>query len=148
MLSKNKHDNKYMSVGIITSKIAEAVKNLSGKRGSELLLVMSERNFTHANSPKHIQKGIALTQEEYAKLPMIIAEPHLLLFDKSDKHHNLIYINREENIKVIVDLPIKQQKLKPQKDVDVLINTYKIKDYSDILGKIKKGDYVVIEGTP
>ena len=143
MLSKDKHDNHYIGVGIITPYIANQVAELSKTKFAERVLVMSERNFTHSNSPKHRDKGIALSKDEYANLPLIIANPKLVLWDKT--HQNLIYLNQDKTIKVIVEVSPKKLKLQPKEQLDTIINTYKA-DYPDIVGKIKKGDYLVIQG--
>ena len=149
MFAKDKHDNHYMSVGIISIKIAERVAELSNnERAVEHLLVMGEKNFTHANSPRHHRDDIALSKDEFTTLPKIISKPTVVLWDKTEKHKNLIYIDKDQMIKVVVDMPVKKMKLEPQEKLDILINALKIKDYNDILGKIKKGVYVVVEGEP
>ncbi|SUT89831.1 phage head morphogenesis protein, SPP1 gp7 family [[Actinobacillus] rossii] len=149
MFAKEKHDNHYMSVGVISTDIADKVTALSdGTKTVEHLLVMSEGNFTHANSPRHQQDGTALSQQEFATLPKIISNPTLVLWDTSDKHKNLLYIDKDNMIKLVVDMPVKKVKLQPQEKLDLLINAQKIRDYNDILGKIKKGSYIVISGTP
>ena len=147
MLSKDKHDNKYMTVGIIGSDIAEKVTEISnGNKTTEQLLVMTERNFTHANSPKHREKGVALSKEDFASLPQIIAQPLVIVWDK--KHNNLIYVNQAKTIKVVAELSPRDKKVRfePKEKLDALINTYKL-DYGDFVGKVKKGDYVIIKGS-
>ena len=146
MLSKDKHDNKYMTVGIIGSDIAEKVTEISnGNKTTEQLLVMTERNFTHANSPKHREKGVALSKEDFASLPQIIAQPLVIVWDK--KHNNLIYVNQAKTIKVVAELSPRDKKVRfePKEKLDAVINTYKL-DYGDFVGKVKKGDYVIIKG--
>ncbi len=147
MLSKDKHDNHYMSVGVISTEIAEKVAELSGgEKTVEQLLVMTERNFTHANSPKHRQKGVALSSEEFSSLPKIIADPLFVVWDK--KHSNLIYVDRNKSVKVVAELSPKEKKVRfePKEKLDAVINAYLV-DYSDFIGKIKKGDYVLIKGS-
>lgn len=147
MLSKDKHDNKYMTVGIIGSDIAEKVTEISnGNKTTEQLLVMTERNFTHANSPKHREKGVALSKEDFASLPQIIAQPLVIVWDK--KHNNLIYVNQAKTIKVVAELSPRDKKVRfePKEKLDAVINTYKL-DYGDFVGKVKKGDYIIIKGS-
>lgn len=147
MLSKDKHDNKYMTVGIIGSDIAEKVTEISnGNKTTEQLLVMTERNFTHANSPKHREKGVALSEDDFASLPQIIAQPLVIVWDK--KHNNLIYVNQAKTIKVVAELSPRDKKVRfePKEKLDAVINTYKL-DYGDFVGKVKKGDYVIIKGS-
>lgn len=146
MLSKDKHDNHYMSVGIISTDIAEKVAQLSkNAKQTEQVLVMTERNFTHANSPKHRNKGVALSAQEFASLPRIISDPACVVWD--NKHKNLIYVNRDKSIKVVAELSPTDKKVRfePKENLDAIINTYKL-DYPDFVGKVKKGDYVLIKG--
>lgn len=144
MLAKTKHDNHYMGVGIIGTEIAEKVTALSdGKTFVEQVLVIRERDFTHANSPKHQQKGTALSQQQYATLPKIIADPLVVVWDK--KHQNLIYVDQDRTVKVIAELSPKKAKFQPKEKLDTVINTYKL-DYDDFIGKVKLGDYVVVKG--
>lgn len=144
MLAKTKHDNHYMGVGIIGTEIAEKVTSLSdGKTFVEQVLVIRERDFTHANSPKHQQKGTALSQQQYATLPKIIADPLVVVWDK--KHQNLIYVDQDRTVKVIAELSPKKAKFQPKEKLDTVINTYKL-DYDDFIGKVKLGDYVVVKG--
>lgn len=146
MLAKDKHDNHYMSVGIIGTDISEKVSMLSNNvKVTEHLLVMTERNFTHANSPKHRQKGVALTEQEFASLPKVIANPLFVVWDK--KHNNLIYVNVDKSFKVVVELSPKDKKVRfePKEKLDSVINTYRL-DFDDFIGKIRKGDYELIKG--
>jgi Mu-like prophage fluMu F protein len=147
MLSKAKHNNMYIGVGIIATDIAEQVTTLSeGAKVSEQLIVMTERNFTHSNSPKHREKGVALSEEEFASLPQIIAQPLVVVWDK--KHNNLIYVNQDKSIKAVVELSPRKQKVKfePPEKLDTVLNTYKL-DYADFVGKVKQGDYVIVKGS-
>ena len=146
MFAKEKHDNHYMSVGIIGTDIAEKVSMLSNNvKVTEHLLVMTERNFTHANSPKHRQKGVALTEQEFASLPKVIANPLFVVWDK--KHNNLIYVNADKSFKVVVELSPKDKKVRfePKEKLDSVINTYRL-DFDDFIGKMRKGDYELIKG--
>ena len=82
MLSKDKHDNKYMTVGIIGSDIAEKVTEISN--GNKTVAELSPRD--------------------------------------------------------------KKVRFEPKEKLDAVINTYKL-DYGDFVGKVKKGDYVIIKGS-
>lgn len=143
MLAKDTHDNHYMSVGIISTEIAEKITTLSKSKHLEQVLVMRERDFTHSNSPKHRQKGVALTEQEFVTLPKIISNPLIVVWDK--KHQNIIYVNQEKTIKVVSELSPKKAKFQPKEKLDTVINSYKL-DYSDFVGKVKLGDYVIIKG--
>lgn len=136
---------RYICAGFVSTEIAEKVTALSGgQKRSELVLVMSEKRLAHADSDKHHEIGTALTVDEYATIPKIIANPAVVVWDK--EHQNLIYINQDKTIKVVVDAPNKD-KLKPQEKLDAIINSYKV-DYVNFKAMIEKGIYQVIQGIP
>lgn len=137
--------NRYISVGFVSTEIAEKVTLFSnGERVPELVLVMSEKRLAHANSLKHHETGVGLSVEEYASISRIVANPSLVVWDSERGHHNLIYFNDDKTIKVVVDSP-SNDKLKPAQHVDSVINAYKV-DYSDVLNKIRSGVYKIVEG--
>lgn len=134
-LGKRGASNRYISAGLVSTEIAEKVTALSdGKTFVEQVLVIRERDFTHANSPKHQQKGTALSQQQYATLPKIISEPLVVVWDK--KHQNLIYVDQDKTIKVVAELSPKKAKFQPKEKLD----------FDDFVGKIKLGDYIVVKG--
>lgn len=137
---------RYMSAGFVTTEIAEKVTALSeGKKMSELVLVMTERRLEHANSLKHHQGNIGLTIEEYASISRIIANPKAVLWDKRQRHNNLIYLNSDLSIQVVVDAPNKD-KVKPNEKVDSIINAYKI-NLEEIKKGIRGGELILIQGS-
>lgn len=137
---------RYTSAGFVTTEIAEKVTALSeGKKMSELVLVMTERRLEHANSLKHHQGNISLTIEEYASISRIIANPKAVLWDKRQRHNNLIYLNSDLSIQVIVDAPNKD-KVKPNEKVDSIINAYKI-NLEEIKKGIRGGELILIQGS-
>lgn len=143
-LGKRGASSRYISAGLVSTEIAEKVTALSdGKTFVEQVLVIRERDFTHANSPKNQQKGTALSQQQYTTLPKIISEPLVVVWDK--KHQNLIYVDQDKTIKVVAELSPKKAKFQPKEKLDTVINTYKL-DFDDFVGKIKLGDYIVVKG--
>lgn len=95
-LSKRGASARYMSAGLVSTEIAEAVTEITqGGKNAELVLVMSEKRLAHANSDKHHEGGVGLTAEEYASISRIVANPSLVLWDTLEGHNNLIYINQE-----------------------------------------------------
>lgn len=144
-LGKRGASARYMAAGFVTTDIAEAVTKLSGgEKYSERVLVMTETRLSHANSEKHHTGGIGLSADEYADISRIIANPSVVLWDKSDGHNNLIYVNLNRMIKVIVDAPNKY-KLKPQEKLDAVINAMRV-SREDLKAKVRGGEYIIIKG--
>ncbi|OOF50897.1 phage head morphogenesis protein [Rodentibacter genomosp. 1] len=142
-LGKRGASERYISAGIISPDIAEKVTQFSdGKKYSERILVMTEKNLAHANSDKHHKSGVGLTAEEYAQISRIIANPSLVIWDMQTG--NLIYFNQDRTIKVMVDAPGKLKKTREK--LDAIINAYRQKDFADIKAAIKGGNYKIILG--
>lgn len=136
---------RYMSAGLVSTEIAEAVTEITqGGKNAELVLVMSEKRLAHANSDKHHEGGVGLTAEEYASISRIVANPSLVLWDTLEGHNNLIYINQERTIQVIVDVPNKHS-IKPKEKVDAIINAYKV-DMNNVKRQLSGGNYVLLKG--
>ena len=145
-LGKRGASARYISAGFVSTEIAEKVTALSeGTKISELVLVMSEKRLQHANSDKHHQTGEDLTEEEYASISRIIANPDLVLWDKRRAQENLIYIDKKRYIQIMVRTP-NQDKLKPSESVDAVINAYRV-SLEDIEQEVKAGNMVILEGT-
>lgn len=145
-LGKRGASARYISAGFVSTEIAEKVTALSeGTKMSELVLVMSEKRLQHANSDKHHQTGVGLTEEEYASISRIIANPDLVLWDKRRAQENLIYIDKKRYIQIMVRTP-NQDKLKPSESVDAVINAYRV-SLEDIEQEVKAGNMVILKGT-
>lgn len=145
-LGKRGASNRYMSAGIISTDIAQKVTELSGgEKYSERLLVMTEKSLEHANSSKHHQGGIGLSEEEYASISKIIAAPDLVLWDNLPEHRNLIYIDKKRLIKIVVEPQFNTARVKPKEKLDAVINAYRV-DYEEIKKQVKGGNYKIVEG--
>ncbi|MGF7488534.1 phage minor head protein [Pasteurella bettyae] len=144
-LGKRGASARYMSAGLVSTEIEEAVTEITqGGKNAELVLVMSEKRLAHANSDKHHEGGVGLTAEEYASISRIVANPSLVLWDTLEGHNNLIYINQERTIQVIVDVPNKHS-IKPKEKVDAIINAYKV-DMDNVKRQLSGGNYVLLKG--
>ncbi|EEW5644061.1 phage head morphogenesis protein, partial [Escherichia coli] len=81
--------NDIRTLGFMTESIAQAVESRTGTPPARLL-AMSGKNVLHADSMKHQNDGIALTPEDFGRLPAMLAKPKAVLWDK--RHNNLMYI--------------------------------------------------------
>lgn len=145
-LGNRRTSNKYVVAGFVTPRIAEQVAKLSNaQKASELLLVMTEHNVYHASREDHHRGGVGLSDEEYASIPLIIANPDLVLWDNLEEHKNLIYIDKKRKIKVIVEPTFNKKRLKPKEKLDAIINALRV-DLEDVRQQIKGGNFKIIEG--
>ncbi|MFQ1013666.1 phage minor head protein [Avibacterium paragallinarum] len=142
-LGKRGAGARYMTAGVVTPDVAEAVTKFSnGEKYSERVLVMTEKRLEHANSDKHHKGGIGLSVDEYASISRVIANAEIILWDTQNK--NLIYISPDKSYKVVVDAPNKD-KLKPSEKLDTIINAYRINFERDVRKSIEGGLYQVIK---
>lgn len=145
-LGNNRTSNKYIVAGFVTPRIAEQVAKLSNaQKSSELLLVMTEHSVYHASREKHHKGGVGLSDDEYASIPLIIANPDLVLWDDLEGHKNLIYIDKKRKIKVVVEPTLNKKRLKPKEKLDAVINALRV-DLEDVRRQIKGGNFKIIEG--
>ncbi|MBF6985726.1 phage head morphogenesis protein [Pasteurella multocida] len=144
-LGKRVASHRYISAGLISENIADKVTVLSGgEKYSQRVLVMTEKSLQHANSNKHHETGVGLTEKDYSNISRIIADNRtLVLWDK--QHKNLIYISPDKRYQVIVDAPGKLKKTKEK--LDAVINAYKVNFEHDVKKAIAGGNYVVIQGS-
>ncbi|EOO6525575.1 phage head morphogenesis protein, partial [Escherichia coli] len=110
--------NDIRTLGFMTESIAQAVESRTGTPPARLL-AMSGKNVLHADSMKHQNDGIALTPEDFGRLPAMLARPKAVLWDK--RHNNLMYIveNQDGSVQIAVNAPYS---LKRQPDkLDVIV---------------------------
>lgn len=123
--------------------VSESISSKLAQKGVELperIMVMGEKHLVHADSQRHQESGLTLTAEEYEKLPLMVATPEAVLWDKS--HQNLLYIypsTNEQKIKIVVNAPYKLKGVKDK--LDVAINTFKVE-----LRNLLDDNYELLEG--
>lgn len=111
-------------IGLITDTLAEWV-HTNKKTGIARIVALPHKRLIHADSPKHAEDGIALSLEEYKRLPEILANPDAVYWDK--KHRNLVFVQYAEDGGLYY-LPVStEQALKRHGRMDVLVNAYKLR---------------------
>ncbi|EAX7073447.1 phage head morphogenesis protein [Salmonella enterica subsp. enterica] len=134
--------NDIRTLGFMSESVADAVEQRTGEPPARLL-AMSGKNVLHADSDKHHTDEIALSPDDFALLPSLLAHPEAVLWDKV--HSNLMYIveTRDGTAKIVVNAPygIKRQSDK----LDVVINAYRVNKF-DIAKAIEGGKLELIEG--
>ncbi|EFE9872206.1 hypothetical protein GAR01_12570 [Escherichia coli] len=135
--------NDIRTLGFMTESIAQAVESRTGTPPARLL-AMSGKNVLHADSVKHQNDGIALTPEDFGRLPAMLAKPKAVLWDK--RHNNLMYIveNQDGSVQIAVNAPYS---LKRQPDkLDVIVNAYRVINMDKLKSDIRGGMLEVLEG--
>ncbi|HIB1683332.1 TPA: phage minor head protein [Salmonella enterica subsp. enterica serovar Muenchen] len=142
VVAKRRGGHDIRTLGFMSESIASAVEQRTGKPPARLL-AMSEKNLLHADSDKHHDTGVALTADDLALLPSLLARAEAVLWDKI--HHNLMYIvtTKDGLAKIVVNAPYG---IKRQPDsLDVVINAYRIKKVA-LEDDIRGGKLELIEG--
>lgn len=135
--------NDIRTLGFMSESIAVAVAQRTGEPPARLL-AMSGKNVLHADSDKHHLTGVALQSDDFQLLPALLARPEAILWDKH--HNNLMYIvtTKDGLAKIVVNAPFG---IKRQPDqLDVIINTYRIRDVNDLKADIHSGKLELLEG--
>ncbi|EEQ4922700.1 phage head morphogenesis protein, partial [Escherichia coli] len=92
---------------------------------------------------KHQNDGIALTPEDFGRLPAMLAAPDAVLWD--NVHQNLLYITetRDGTAKIAVNAPY-SVKRQPDK-LDVVINAYRV-SRNTLIDAVQGGKMEILEG--
>lgn len=112
------------TVGFMDEDIAQQVSDRTGTPPARMM-VMGEKQILHADSDKHHDTGVALTPQEYAALPAIVAHPTAVLWDKAN--NNLLYVGAGEDgrpVRVVINAAMKLRK--QVNPLDVIINAYTV----------------------
>ncbi|HAF2129920.1 TPA: hypothetical protein G9F27_004175 [Salmonella enterica] len=143
IMESRRGGNDIRTLGFMSESVAGAVEQRTGEPPARLL-AMSGKNVLHADSDKHHLTGVALQADDFQLLPALLAHPEAVLWDKS--HNNLMYIvtTKDGLAKIVVNAPFG---IKRQPDqLDVVINTYRIRDVSDLKADIRSGKLELLEG--
>ncbi|ENJ4306028.1 minor capsid protein [Salmonella enterica subsp. enterica serovar Newport] len=143
IMANRRGGNDIRTLGFMSESIAAAVAQRTGEPPARLL-AMSGKNVLHADSDKHHLTGVALQADDFQLLPALLARPEAILWDKH--HNNLMYIvtTKDGLAKIVVNAPFG---IKRQPDqLDVIINTYRIRDVNDLKADIHSGKLELLEG--
>ncbi|MDJ6542446.1 phage minor head protein [Salmonella enterica] len=142
VVAKRRGGHDIRTLGFMSESVANSVEQRTGEPPARLL-AMSEKNLLHADSDKHHDTEVALTADDLALLPSLLARAEAVLWDKV--HHNLMYIvtTKDGLAKIVVNAPYG---IKRQPDsLDVVINAYRVKKIA-LEDDIRGGKLEVIEG--
>lgn len=132
-------------VAFIDDELAEAVRQRAGVPPSRLA-VINEKRLLHADSTKHQGDGIALSAQEYRDLPLYLAEPKCVLWDKQNK--NLLYVaDSADDPRAIKIAVTTGQNVKRHPDMlDTVVNAY-YTDVQKLQEGVDGGNYEVLRGS-
>ncbi|EKL3458530.1 minor capsid protein [Salmonella enterica] len=143
IMESRRGGNDIRTLGFMSESVADAVEQRTGEPPARLL-AMSGRNVLHVDSSKHYDTGVALNADDLARLPLLLAHPDAVLWDKV--HKNLLYIvtSKDGLAKIVVNAPYG---IKRQRDqLDVVINAYRFRDAEDLKADIRSGKLEILEG--
>jgi uncharacterized protein with gpF-like domain len=136
-LTKRAPGHDAQVVGFVSEAIADFSKKHNGGQDAARVLVLPEKKLLHADSQKHQQEGIALTQEELQSLPQIIAKPDALYWDTN--HKTLVYVQRLTSGEVIyVPVDTNYTVVKHGK-LDAVLNAYRLPATKDGAERLNDG---------
>lgn len=102
--------------------------------------VINEKRLVHADSQAHRDGGIALTRDQVAMLPGILAQPDAVYYDTA--HANIVYVRRLADGSVIYLALDAADNLKRVGRVDALVNVYRLAAGVEGAGRLLTRRYI------
>ncbi|MBS3936008.1 MAG: hypothetical protein KGZ43_07525 [Sulfuritalea sp.] len=68
-------------LGFVDDEIADFARRMAPTKDPVRVVAMSEQGLLHADTGKHLDEGIALTRDQYAMLPNVVAAPDEVYWD-------------------------------------------------------------------
>lgn len=135
VLAKRAPGHEAQVVGFVSEGIADFAKAHNGGMDAARVLALPEKRLVHADSQKHQDGGITLTQEEYQALPKIVARPDAVYWD--NLHQNLVYVANDSNGGVIYVPVDAAANIKHHGKLDAIVNAYRLAPTNDGAGRLK-----------
>lgn len=127
------------TVGFIDEPVAEFMRWMTEVEPMRVA-VIDQRGLLHADSDKHVAGGIALSREQYAALPGIIAQPDGVYFDRD--HRNFVYTRRLADGGVIYLALTPGYDVKRAGRLDAIVNAYRLPPGQEGAGRLQSKRYV------
>lgn len=132
-------------LGFVDEEVADFARRMAPGAEPARVLVMPDKRLWHADSPEHIAEGIALTREQYAMLPGIVARPDAVYWDI--EHRDLAYVRRLVDGSVIFVPVSPGWEAKKIGAIDAAVNAYRIPPGADGAGRLNnRGRFVPMSG--
>lgn len=117
------HDGQV--IGFVDEAVADFARRMAPGVEPTRVAVMTEKELLHAASKKHADAGIALTREQYATLPGIVAQPDAVFWD--NVHGNITLVRQLVDGDAIYMPLTLDYRVKKIGQVDAVVNAYRVK---------------------
>lgn len=109
-------------LGFVNERVADFARRMEPSVEPARVLAITDKALLHADGASHLEDGIALTQDQYAMLPGIIAKPDDVYWDF--KHSNLVYTRDLADGSVVYLAVTPDKAAKKIGRIDSLVNVY------------------------
>ena len=125
VLDSRRASKEALAVGFVDPVIADFVR--AQGHNPATILVLPEKQLLHSDRAAHHAQGIALTREQYRRLPQMVASPERVLWDV--QHHSVVYVyadvqDASRRVVVPVEMPAKGKRLRTVPGLDAIVNAY------------------------
>ena len=124
-LSSSRAGHNVQTLGFVSEELASVISHKTNQLAPRVL-AMGEKQLIHANSKKHLDHGIALTKEEYKRLPALVASASEFYWDNKHKNFLLVLKNGTDTLLLPLNADWNLKKVKGK--LDILVNAYRISD--------------------
>nr|WP_255680834.1 phage minor head protein [Azonexus sp. R2A61] len=127
-------------VGFVDDRVASFMAAQRPEVEPVRVLAINEKRLLHADSVRHQADGIALTRDQYAMLPGVLAKPDAVYFDTL--HRNFVYVRQLADdgvIYVAVDVAYNVKKVGV---IDALVNAYRLPGTAEGAGRLASERYL------
>ncbi len=134
VLTARRPGNSAQVLGFVGDDVADFMRRELPEAAPVRVVAINEKRLVHADSQKHLEGGIGLTQDQYLMLPGIVAQPDAVYFDRL--HRNFAYVRQlAEGDAVFVAIDTADT-LKHTGTIDALVNAYRLDASANGVGRL------------
>lgn len=125
IMTSRRAGNDALAVGLVEKDIADFVRGKGYEPAT--ILAVPERALLHASRDKHKEVGIALADAEIQRLPLMVAKPEMVLWDRGNQSVVYVYPCGDPTRRIIIParMPAQKKERRSVGDLDAVINAYK-----------------------
>lgn len=126
VITSRRAGNSALSVGLVEKDIANFVRDKGYEPAT--ILAVPEKTLLHATREKHKEAGIALTDAEIQRLPAMVANPEMVLWDVSHSSVVYVYPCAQPGMRIVIParMPAQKKERRSVGDLDAVVNAYKM----------------------
>lgn len=133
-------------IGFVDEAVADFARRMDPGVEPTRVLAMPHERLRHADSAKHIADGIALTVDQYATLPGIVAQPDAVYWDNT--HRNLAFVRALVDGSVLY-VPVSAGFVASKVGrIDAVVNAYRLPAGNDGAGRLRNTRRFTRMGAP